>query len=175
VQAPSHDLLIYNNLIYGNGDGISFWIQTPGLAWARIYNVRIEYNTIADNNRENWGGIYVINGTLSNFGTGNVIRNNIFWNNATLGGSKSIRDDAHVTQSFIIDHNLYQQSEPSDIYGDFPVMSVVNPFVDESTRGYHLGSGSPSRNIGVAVPGVTGDLDGKARPAVLTDLGALQY
>ena len=54
VQAPSHDLLIYNNLIYGNGDGISFWIQTPGLAWARIYNVRIEYNTIADNNRENW-------------------------------------------------------------------------------------------------------------------------
>jgi hypothetical protein len=175
VQAPSHDLQIYNNLIYGNGAGIWFWLESPGLPWATISNVSIEYNTIADNNTNNWGGIYVIDGTLSNFGKGNVVRNNIFWNNATRAGAGSIRDDAHVIESFAVDHNLYQQSEPTATYGAFPVISLVTPFVNEPTRDYHLFNVSPAREIGVSVPGVTEDLDGKARPATLTDLGAFQY
>src|SRR5262249_43873833 len=61
VKATSHDLSIYNNVIYGNGAGISFWLETGALSWARLYNIRIEYNTIADNNQNNWGGIYIMN------------------------------------------------------------------------------------------------------------------
>ena len=97
---PSHynasNLTIRHNTIFGNAAGITFWIE-GGATWAKLSNIRIENNTIYGNNRNNWGGIFFMNGAKSNFGNGNVILNNIFWDNTSRGGSKAIRDDAKVT------------------------------------------------------------------------------
>src|SRR5438309_2534913 len=72
----THDLKIYNNVLYGSGAGIWFWIESGGLSWATFSNIRLEYNTISDNNLNSSGGILILDGSAANFGAGNTVRNN---------------------------------------------------------------------------------------------------
>jgi hypothetical protein len=171
TNQPTRDVRIYNNTIYGGGAGIWFWVETPSLSWSVFSNIRIEYNTVADNSLNNWGGIYVLGGGSSNFGSGNVIRNNIFWTNS--GGA--IRDSSGVMNTFTIDHNLFRTGESSSTFGSNAVISSTNPFVNESGRDYHLSGTSPARSIGVPISDVTTDEDGRPRPSSSTDAGAYQY
>ena len=174
AKTSSHDLWIYNNVLYGNGAGIWFWFESDALTWAKIYNVRIDNNTIADNTSNGWGGIYIINGTASTFGKGNTIRNNIFWNNTKLAGAKSIRDDVGVIGVFTITNNVFQKSEPSATYGSSSAILSQSPFVNASIHDYHLVNSSLARYIGTPDVNIATDLDGKPRPAT-PDAGAFQY
>jgi hypothetical protein len=114
---PTFNIEIANNVVYGNAAGITFWFENSGVSWATISNVRVEYNTIVDNNLKNWGGLFFMNGTASNYGLGNIIRNNVFWHNATKHGAKAIRDDAHVRSLFLTEGTLFEQGEPSATCG----------------------------------------------------------
>jgi hypothetical protein len=171
TRETSHDLKIYNNVLYGSGAGLWFWIESGGLSWATFSNIRIEYNTIADNNLNNWGGIVILNGGVGNFGIGNTIRNNIFWNNT----GRSIQDSAGVVLLLAIDHNLFRSGEPSSSFGSNAVVSSINPFVNQSARDYHLAAGSPARNAGQLIPDITTDLEGLPRLSISPDVGAYQY
>jgi hypothetical protein len=164
------DITIANNIFYASGGGVSFWFEDASFSWVRLDRIRIEYNTFVDNNVNDWGGIYVVNGS-NNFGTGNTIRNNIFIGN----GGKGIRDDAGVFWRFAIDHNLFQNGEYSTAFGVSPIFTSASPFVNRSGRDYHLTSSAAARFVGQPIGDVTVDFDGVARPGSSTDVGALQY
>jgi hypothetical protein len=169
----TRDIRLYNNVMWGSAAGLIFWIETVA-SWARFDNIRIEYNTIVDNSTNNWGGIVVLNGGAQNFGTGNTIRNNIIMGNGGNSG-RGIRDDFGVLQSFTIANNLFQSGESSAVQGSGAISTSSNPFVNRSSKDYHLVSGSPARGIGLAIPDIRIDLDKKPRPASSTDVGAYQY
>lgn len=171
---PSQNISIYNNIFYGNGAAIDFYLQTPGDTWCVFSNITIANNTIADNNLLNWGGIWIMNGSASNFGPGNTIQNNIFWNNTVNGGARSIRDDAGVIGLFAVTNNFFQQSAPSATNGTSFATSSQAPFVNESTHDYHLVSTTPARSSGTSIPGITADLDGIPVSSP-PDAGAFQY
>lgn len=175
TRSPTHDLQIYNNVLYGNGSAIWFWFESPSLTWSRFSNIRIEHNTIEGNTLNGWGGIFIMNGTMSNFGPGNTIRNNIFWNNTAQLGAKSIRDDTGVVGSFTISNNFFQQLAPSTTFGVQSIVSPQSPFVDVAAHDYRLVGTALARNAGASLSGITEDIDGKPRPSSRPDLGAFQY
>jgi hypothetical protein len=168
------NLEIANNVVYGNGAGITFWIEKGGLSWATISNVRIEYNTIADNVLNNWGGIVLSDGAQSNYGPGNVIQNNIFWNNTVKGGAEAIRDDAEVCSLFLVRGNFFQQGAPSATFGTDYAVSPDNPFTAEAIHDYHLAKVSPARGTGISDTHVLIDFDGRIRNTSRTDAGAYE-
>ena len=174
AKHPIANLEIADNIVYGNGAGITFWIEKGGLSWATISNVRIEYNTIADNVLNNWGGVVLSDGTQSNYGLGNVIQNNIFWNNTLNGGAEAIRDDAQVCSRFLVKGNFFQRGEPSATFGTDYVISSDNPFTAEAIHDYHLAKSSPARGAGIPDAHVLVDFDGRVRSTSRTDIGAYE-
>jgi hypothetical protein len=171
---PTRNISIHNNIFYGNGAAIDFYLETPSDSWCVFSNITITNNTIADNNLTNWGGIYLMNGTARTFGPGNTIQNNIFWNNTVNGGARSIRDDAGVIGLFTVMNNFFQQSAPSATNGTSSATSAQVPFVNESTHDYHLVIVTPARNAGTPAPGITTDMDGIPVSSP-PDAGAFQY
>jgi hypothetical protein len=171
---PTANVEIANNIVYGNGAGITFWIENGGLGWATISNVRIEYNTIADNCLNNWGGIVLSNGSPSNYGLGNVIQNNIFWNDTFTGGSEAIRDDAKVSSLFLVRGNLFEKGKPSATFGIDYATASINPFTGEALHDYHLASISAARGVGIPDGHVLVDFDGRVRSTSRTDAGAYE-
>jgi len=168
----AHDILIDNNVIYGSGAGLWFWVESPDASFSVFSNIRIEYNTIADNTLNSIGaGIYFLNGGSANFGDGNIIRSNIIWNNSGTG----IEDSGGAAWSFTIDHNLFLVDEWSSTTGTSAVVSSINPFVDVAVSDYRLADYSPARGVGQPEPDITTDLVGTPRPSAVTDVGAYQY
>jgi hypothetical protein len=157
-------------VMYGAAAGISFWLETAG--WEQFENIRVEYNTIVDNTKANWGGILLMSSSPADFGTGNVIRNNIIMNN----GNWAIRDgwtnDAGIARRFAIDHNLFRAGENISAAGAGAITTSTSPFVNQAGRDFHLTPTSPARNIGQPISDVTVNIEGAQRAASLTDAGA---
>ena len=79
------------------------------------------------------------------------------------------------------DHNIYYRmrscpSGPSERCADPKVMNLPAWAGEASLDGIdlHLAAGSPARGAGTAVPEVTTDFDGLARPSGALDIGAFQ-
>jgi hypothetical protein len=153
-----HTISVHHNLIYNSGAGIMVLIEDSE-AFADIYNVKIDNNTIYNNNKNNWGGIFFLGtGNAGNFGTGNTIRNNILYDNTQLGGSRAIRDDMTVVGQFTVSHNLFGTDEPSHTFGSNSV--IGNPqFTDAANGDFTLQSNSPCIDAGTDV-GLTTDFAG---------------
>jgi Right handed beta helix region len=167
---PVKNVRIFNNVISGSGAGIWFWVETPD-AWARFENIRIEYNTIVDNNTNTWGGILVMNGSAQNYGTGLTIKNNIIIGNS----GKAFQDAPRVLPLFSIENNLYQSGETVSTLGLNSIVTATAPFLNRSGKDFHLTSGSPARGVGQSIPDVATDIEGRPRPHVNTDVGAYQF
>jgi parallel beta-helix repeat protein len=165
---PTRNILVYNNEIWGSGAGIWFWVEAEE-SWAKFENVRIEYNTIIDNNTNSWGGIYFLNGAPMNYGAGNTIRNNII-----VGNRWGIHESRGAISVFRVDHNLFQSGESSTTFGTNPVSTASTPFVDRAGHDYHLAPAAVARSVGVSIPDITIDIEGDPRPAINPDLGAFQ-
>ena len=160
----THDIKIYNNLIYDNAGGIAFWLELPARLYGKFYNVQIMHNFIHTNNKNNLGGIYIQNGGQSNYGNGLIIRNNIFWHNTIAEGAQTIRDEAGVLSKFSLDHNLFKTGEPSETFGAAAVAVPEVKCVDLPNDDYHLRSDSPARDSGNSLGAPPKDFDGTLRP-----------
>jgi parallel beta-helix repeat protein len=173
---------VFNNIIYDNSGGIGFWLE-PGngeekqALWDYVYIIN---NTIVNNSRidsDRGGGIYILNPEPENFGNHMVIRNNIFYGNV-IGNSKSIWDRYSKGQlkKFTIDHNLFKKGEPSDVFGDNPVIVEDPGFSDLRNDDFLIISGSPAIDKGSDVNAPETDISGKVRPiGNAIDIGACEY
>lgn len=164
-------ITVRNNVIYGNAAGIILWSE-PGAE--AIHDIKIMNNTIIDNNKHNWGGIYFMSGQAGQYAMGgNVIRNNILYNNAynnnnqLIGGARVIRDDIGAASYFTISHNMIRTGEPSDAANLNQVATSAPGFENAGIRDYHLTSGSPAINSGIDV--------GLPYNGTAPDMGAFEY
>ena len=149
----TYNLNIHNNVIYDNGAGIWFWFENGAENFADIHDVKIINNTIVGNNRNNWGGIYFLGGGNANsFSSGNIIRNNIIYDNTSSGGAKVIGGSTGIISSeFVISHNLIKTGEPSNVTNSNQITTTNPGFTNASARDYRLTSNSPAINVGVNV------------------------
>jgi hypothetical protein len=173
--------IIRNNLLYNNhASGVSLY-QIDGGQPAR--NNQVLNNTIVMASDARWA----IN--IQNASTGNVVWNNILYNQQSFRGSLAISADSLV--GFVSDINVVMDRFSTD-GGDTRVTLaawrsatgqdthsiVATPptlFVNVAGNDYHLGSTSPARDAGASLAGVTEDLEGTSRPqGPAADIGAYE-
>jgi hypothetical protein len=160
--------IIRNNLLYNNhASGISLY-QIDGGQPAR--NNQILHNTIVEASDARWA----IN--IQNASTGNVVRNNILYNQHSFRGSIAISADS--LPGFVSDTNVVMDRFSTD-GGDTRVTLaawrsatgqdlhsvVATPamlFADFAGNDYHLSSTSPARDAGAILANVTEDPAGRA-------------
>jgi parallel beta-helix repeat protein len=160
-----HGIKIYNNLVYDNSGGIGFWLE-PGRGaeenahWDSIYIYR---NTLVNNSRpgdSRGGGIYVVNGEPHNFGNEIYLTDNIIWER-TNRVSRCIRDDAGIISKFNISGNVFPRGEPSDTYGEDPLVIPEIHFADPFNHDYRLKNSSPAAGKGL-IPSLSWPLPGRS-------------
>jgi hypothetical protein len=171
-----------NNLLYGNhASGISLY-QIDGAQGSRD-NV-VVHNTIVQAADGRWA-INIQTGS-----TGNLVENNILYNEQSFRGSIAISADSLA--GFVSDGNVVMDRFSVD-GGDTRVglaawrsatgqdmhSIVATPaalFVDFAGNDYHLSATSPARDAGLTLAEVTEDLDGAPRPqGGASDIGAYEF
>jgi hypothetical protein len=155
----------YAAAVGGDAPGVGAWTGA-----AEIANLRVEGNTFYNC----WCLITNSAATSSSYWLNSLIlRNNIFGGGAARHGV-SIDVGSSVTTE---DYNLYYQTTLSGITAG--VHSIINrdpQFVDRGTFNLHLLATSPAIDQGIAVSGLTTDMDGVVRPRATTwDIGAYEY
>jgi Right handed beta helix region/Divergent InlB B-repeat domain len=171
-----------NNLLYGNhASGISLY-QIDGAEPAR--DNQVLHNTIVQAADARWA----IN--IQNASTGNVVRNNILYNQHSFRGSIAISADS--LPGFVSDTNAVMDRFSTDGGGTriglaawrsatgqdlhSVVAAPATLFVDFAGNDYHLSTGSPARDAGATLAAVTEDLAGAPRPQGTTsDIGAYEF
>ncbi len=162
--------VIRNNLLYNNhASGISLYRIDGGQP--SIGN-QVLNNTVIVASDGRWA-LNIRNGS-----TGNVVRNNIFFNYHSFRGSITI--DAAALSGFSSDFNVvmerfstddgnsvmnlsqWRQSTGQD--GSSLVATPQELFVSVAQSDYHLGLGSPAEDQGEALAWVQDDLEGTPRP-----------
>jgi parallel beta helix pectate lyase-like protein/List-Bact-rpt repeat protein len=174
--------IIRNNVIYDNhASGISLY-QIDGGQPAR--NNQVLHNTIVMASDARWA----IN--IQNASTGNVVRNNILYNQHSFRGSIAISADS--LPGFVSDTNVVMDRLSTDggdtrltlaawrgVTGQDTQSIVATPamlFVDFAADDYHLSSTSPARDAGATLPSVTDDREGAPRPqGPASDIGAFEF
>jgi hypothetical protein len=174
--------IIRNNLLYNNhASGISLY-QIDGGQPAR--NNQVLNNTIVMASDARWA----IN--IQNASTGNVVRNNILYNQQSFRGSIAISADS--LPGFVSDTNVIMDRFSAD-GGDTRVTLaawrsatgqdmhsiIATPaalFVNFAGNDYHLSSTSPARDAGGTIASVTDDLESALRPqGSAFDIGAYEF
>jgi hypothetical protein len=150
----SHDVAVYNNIIYrGVPRGIEWFVETTG-AWSKFRNFTV-YNNIVYNCSD--AGICLTTpkgpGVM---GRNIVIRNNIVWKNTNA----SIRIHSLDMDSCTIDHNLFDRSP----VGANAIITSDVRWANESVFDFHLRSGSPAIDAGTSAGAPQFDLDDRPRP-----------
>jgi len=174
--------IIRNNLLYNNhASGISLY-QIDGGQPAR--NNQVLNNTIVMASDARWA----IN--IQNASTGNVVRNNILYNQQSFRGSIAISADS--LPGFVSDTNVIMDRFSAD-GGDTRVTLaawrsatgqdmhsiIATPaalFINFAGNDYHLSSTSPARDAGGTIANVTDDLESAPRPqGSAFDIGAYEF
>ncbi|PYN80207.1 MAG: hypothetical protein DMD96_14190 [Candidatus Rokuibacteriota bacterium] len=170
-----------NNLLYGNhAGGISLY-RIDGAQPAR--NNQILHNTIVQASDGRWA----IN--IQNASTGNVVRNNILYNQHPFRGSIAISADS--LPGFVSDTNVimdrfsrdggdtrialsaWRTATGQDLHSFIATPTAL--FVNFGGNDYHLSAGSPARDTGTTLAEVTEDMEGEPRPQGPTsDIGAYE-
>jgi hypothetical protein len=172
--------IIRNNLLYNNhASGISLY-QIDGGQPAR--NNQLLNNTIIMASDARWA----IN--IQNASTGNVVRNNILYNQHSFRGSIDISSDS--LPSFVSDSNVVMDRLSIDGTrvtlaawrgatgqdGQSIIATPATIFADFTGNDYHLSATSPARDAGGALANVTDDLEGAPRPqGTAFDIGAYEF
>jgi hypothetical protein len=149
-RSNSFDLVICNNVLRQ--------ATTWGVCARRIRDLKIYHNLFTDINSYAFGFLD---------GATGEVKNNIFHN---------ITDWYSTPASWGTRNLWYRQGVTvgSRFTGD--VLNADPRFVNTTTADYHLRSGSPAINVGVALAEVAGDMDGVARPqGAGSDIGPFEY
>lgn len=165
------NITVTRNVVTNHAAGIWVWIEPGAESFANIDGIKIINNTLAGNNKTNWGGIFIFGaGGTTNYGTGLEIRNNIIWDNAQNGGAGEINDitSGGVLGDWTITHNLFKTGSPTDTTGTSAVTTAEVLFMGGST--YATQWLSPARNAGTAVSGI-GQIVYESTP----DIGAFEF
>ncbi len=159
-----YDINLYNNLIYNNHYGISFWTENAAFSYANYHDIYIVNNVIYNNTKGYGGGFVISNGVPEMFNNNLVIRNNIFWENSVYTWSRTINGDSAILNKLNIDHNLFKTGEASATFGsDYTITSDVK-WVDKANHDFHLQSDSPAIDAGSASNAPNIDFDNSSRP-----------
>ena len=171
-----------NNLLYNNhASGISLY-QIDAAQPAR--DNQVLNNTIVMANDARWA----IN--IQNASTGNVLRNNILFNQQSFRGSVAISADS--LSGFVSDTNVVMDRFSVDggdtriglaawraATGQDQSSIIATPaalFVNFAGNDYHLSATSPARDAGVTLATVPDDLEGAPRPqGPASDIGAYEF
>jgi len=171
-----------NNLLYGNhASGISLY-QIDAAQPAR--DNQVLNNTIVMATDARWA----IN--IQNASTGNVLRNNILFNQQSFRGSVAISADS--LSGFVSDTNVVMDRFSVDggdtriglaawraATGQDQSSLIATPaalFVSFAGNDYHLSATSPARDAGVTLAAVLDDLEGAPRPqGPASDIGAYEF
>jgi hypothetical protein len=174
--------LFRNNLLYNNhASGISLY-QIDAAQAAR--DNQILNNTIVMANDARWA----IN--IQNASTGNVLRNNILFNQQSFRGSVAISADS--LPGFVSDTNVVMDRFSVDggdtriglaawraATGQDQSSIIATPaalFVNFAGNDYHLSVTSPARDAGATLAAVPDDLEGAPRPqGPAWDIGAYEF
>lgn len=178
-----HDVLFEKNILTYPIKGQEYF----GKGWNMeegAYNITIKNNVILANLI-----VLIIDG------------NNISFQNNTFVGISNTSDGLHLRRTNVTMYNnifAHQQQRiienlessstitaGNNCYVDYGILLPANPgdvrstnalFVNESSRDYHLQSGSPCINKGTVISAVTEDKDGVSRPqGAGYDIGAYEY
>jgi Right handed beta helix region len=153
-------IIIRNNLFVAN--------NFAGIAiGGNVQDVRIEHNTFYANGRQ---GVTIYNDASIN----NVqVRNNLFdqSTNTNCQQNCSWYQEAHLergagAQNVVLEHNFYAPGVANilgaqDSSAQFGLAGFVNPQLLD----FHLQDTSLAIDLGMVLPGVNRDFDGRARPA----------
>ena len=174
--------LFRNNLLYNNhASGISLY-QIDAAQPAR--DNQVLNNTIVMASDARWA----IN--IQNASTGNVLRNNILFNQQSFRGSVAISADS--LPGFVSDTNVVMDRFSIDggdtriglaawraATGQDQSSLIAVPtalFVNFAGNDYHLIATSPARDAGVTLAAVADDLEGAPRPqGPASDIGAYEF
>jgi parallel beta-helix repeat protein len=178
--ASVRNSIVRNNLLYANhASGIAGWDDGAGRKWGTKNNKFLN-NTIvmaAD-------GRFAL--SLKNGSSGNVVENNIIFHPGSPGSieidrssrSGFISDDNVVVNRFSLDGRFITFAQwRAKGYDAHSILatSLDALFVNVAADDYHLKSGSPAIDAGIAVPEVTDDLEGRTRPqGAGYDIGAYE-
>jgi hypothetical protein len=176
------DTIVRNNLLYDNhAGGISLYRIDGG---SGSMNNLVLNNTILMPSDGRWA----IN-IPDVVDTGNKVFNNIIYSDHSWRGSIVIAapglagfesDYNVVVDRFSVDGGDSTVSLPQwRAYGydlHSLIASLAQLFADPGNDDYHLAAGGPAVNAGTALPDVSDDLEGNARPAgPAYDIGAYEY
>src|SRR5262245_58134008 len=171
-----------NNLLYNNhASGISLY-QVDAAQPAR--DNQVLNNTVVMASDARWA----IN--IQNASTGNVLRNNILFNQQSFRGSVAISADS--LPGFVSDTNVVMDRFSIDggdtriglaawraATGQDQSSLIAAPaalFVNFAGNDYHLSVTSPARDAGVTLAAVPDDLEGAPRPqGPASDIGAYEF
>jgi hypothetical protein len=174
--------IIRNNLLYNNhASGISLY-QIDGGQPSRSNQVL--NNTIVMAADARWA----IN--IQDASTGNVVRNNILYNQQSFRGSIAISADS--LPGFVSDTNVIMDRFSMDggdtritlaawrsATGQDAHSLIATPttlFASFAGNDYHLSATSPARDAGGTIANVTDDLEGSSRPqGSAFDIGAYEF
>ena len=123
----THHINLYNNLIYDNGGGITFWVEDQVASSAKYSDITIVNNLLYKNDRQNVGGFHNL-ADCGNIDSNIVISNNIFLDN------KNGAITGKALDKFTIDHNLFDAADSAEHGNNAIVMT-------------NLGVGVPGRQL----------------------------
>ena len=169
----THNILIYNNLIYdlnyGQGSGIKIADHTDDASdrMGEIKNIYIYQNTIYGRGQQ---GIYVNHPTIENI----VIRNNISAQNKLP--QIKIKEGAGIDENqVIIENNLHWGTASGDNYGTNAIKADPK-FVNIQNKNFTLQSNSPAIDSAINLNVANIDFIGTKRPQGNGyDIGAYEY
>lgn len=186
--------LIYNNILRDNSQrGLWFHGDTNDTPNGEVNNCEVYNNTIVNNHNSYGAGIHISGGTGH---SGNVFKNNIVYNDDSLGSYPPLRLHSTVESNNTFDYNCWYWANNGSGYiayiegvGSYVTLSTWkgygghdndigdNPdFEDIGADNYMIQPASPCLNTGTTVASVTVDIDGTIRPiGSAYDMGAYEY
>ena len=169
--------LVENNLLYDNGSmNLRFGSQTKKRSGDGIIVGGGSGNIVRNNvcyNNIDWG--------IRVGGNNNLIANNTFYNNG-LQGIYVYDGTSNVIRNNIAYQNRGEEGYPGDSYigrgstQDHNLFSIDPKFVNAARGDFHLQAGSPAIDAGISIPGFNNDFDGTPRPQQGGwDIGAYEF
>ena len=180
-QDNLYSINLYNNLIYNNYCGISFWTESGASSYTNYHDIYIVNNVIYNNTKGNGCGFEISNSSPEMFSDNLVIRNNIFWENIAYVWSRTINGDSAILSKFTIDHNLFKVGEASATFGSAYTIASDVKWINKANHDFHLQSDSPAIDAGSAINAPSIDYDDGSRPTdgdkngtAIYDIGAYE-
>lgn len=156
------------------------YVNVGGQANFGIRNIRFYNNTLYNSGGNNNLVLYLYDGSGKSDYSGAQIKNNLIVVPSGIGSYGQVMSVGSTGSNVQIGNNLVTKISTWSAVSGFSDQGGINGgdprFVDASANDFHLQSGSPAIDKGVALSGFNYDYAGTARPQGATwDIGAFEY